>query len=138
MPKAPSRSDISPPRVKHPLNIDGVGYHPLKYLGSIKAVDVRKQISGVMDMPYPADPLVEPEFAGLTYYQVALIRQAELAARFSSLDSLEFFSDRMIGRPAQVNVNVNANESYEDFLKKIAVEEEKIINVKNESQWKLE
>lgn len=113
-------------------------YHPLKYLGSIKAVDVRKQISGVMEMPYPADPLVEPEFVGLTYYQVALIRQAELAARHSSLGSLEFFSDRMIGRPAQVNVNVNASESYESFLQKIAEAEEKAIDVKPEEPWELE
>lgn len=116
----------------------GKFYHPLDYLGAIKAVDVRKQISGVMDMPYPADPLVEPEFVGLTYYQVALIRQAELAARHSSLDSLEFFSDRMIGRPAQVNVNVNANESYEQFLQKIAAEEERTIDVKSEEPWTLE
>ena len=111
-------------------------YHPLRYLGSIKAVDVRKQISGVMEMPYPADPLVEPEFVGLTYYQVALIRQAELAARHSSLDSLEFFSDRMIGRPAQINVQVNASETYTQFLEKIA-ETEEAIDVKPE-EWKLE
>ena|SRR5665213_577762 len=114
----------------------GYFYHPLKYLGSIDAVDTRKQISGVMGMPYPADPLVEPEFVGLTYYQVALLRQAERSARHGDLASLEFFSDRMIGRPAQVNVNVNANESYTDFLKTIAAEEEKITDVTPE--WKLE
>lgn len=122
--------------MKHPMNIHGVGYHPLKYLADLPATDCRKQITGIASMPYPADPLVEPEFVGLTYYQVAVIRQAELAARHSSLDALEFISDRIIGKPAQINLNVNTNESYEDFLKKIAEAEEKTIDV--EPEWKLE
>ena len=115
----------------------GLMYHPLKYLGSIDAVDCRKQITGIASMPYPADPLVEPEFVGLTYYQVAVIRQAELAARHSSLDALEFLSDRIIGKPAQINLNVNASETYEQFLSKIAETEEAQL-VKPEEPFVLE
>lgn len=117
----------------------GKFYHPLAYLADIPAVDCRKQISGIASMPYPADPLVEPEFVGLTYYQVAVIRQAEMAARHGSLDALEFLSDRIIGKPAQVNLNLNADkESYQQFLEMIASEEAKTIDVKAEESWVLE
>lgn len=111
--------------------------HPLEYLSKIRPDNVRGQISAVMHMIYPADPLVEPEFVGCTYLQVALQRQAQQAAQAGSLEALEFFTDRIIGRPAQVNVNVNANESYADFLKKIADSEEAdggILDVKTEEQ----
>ena len=116
----------------------GVGYHPLKYLSEVNSVDCRKTISAIANMPYPADPLVEPEYAGLTYFQVSVLKQAELAARFASLESLEFLSDRIIGKPAQVNLNINAGDSYEAFLEKIAQAEEQIIDVKPEEEWKLE
>ena len=49
------------------------------------------------------------------------------------LDSVEFFTDRLIGRPAQVNLNVNANaESYTEFLDRIAKAEGETIDVENE------
>ena len=116
----------------------GKFYHPLKYLSEVNSVDCRKTISAIANMPYPADPLVEPEYVGLTYFQVSVLKQAELAARFASLESLEFLSDRIIGKPAQVNLNINAGDSYEAFLEKIAQAEEKIIDVKPEEEWKLE
>ncbi len=105
--------------------------HPAEYLAKLKLKfqDTRAQIRAVMNMPYPADPLIEPELAGLTYYQVGLIRQAQLAG-VGSLEALEFFTDRDIGKPAQVNANVNISaESYADFLKRIAVAEGEIIDV---------
>ena len=116
----------------------GVGYHPLRYLSEVNSMDCRKTISAIANMPYPADPLVEPEYVGLTYFQVSVLKQAELAARFASLESLEFLSDRIIGKPAQVNLNINAGESYTSFLEKIAAEEEKIIDIKPEEPWVLE
>lgn len=116
----------------------GKFYHPLKYLSEVNSVDCRKTISAIANMPYPADLLVEPEYVGLTYFQVSVLKQAELAARFASLESLEFLSDRIIGKPAQVNLNINAGDSYEAFLEKIAQAEEKIIDVKPEEEWKLE
>jgi hypothetical protein len=106
-----------------------LGYHPLKYLSEISAVDCRKNLTAIANMPYPADELVEPEFVGLTYFQVAVIKQAENAARHGALDSLEFLADRILGRPAQVNLNVNTQDSYTDFLKKVAQEEQRIIDV---------
>jgi hypothetical protein len=122
-------------RVNSPV---GVLYHPAKYLESVRATDIRKNINAIACMPYPADPLVEPEYEGLTYFQVAVLKQAELAARFASLESLEFISDRVIGKPAQINLNVNATESYEQFLEKIAEAEEAIIVRKEPESFVLE
>ena len=115
----------------HKAPISKLAQNPAEYLAKLKLKfqDTRAQIRAVMNMPYPADPLIEPELAGLTYYQVGLIRQAQLAG-VGSLEALEFFTDRDIGKPAQVNANVNISaESYADFLKRIAVAEGEIIDV---------
>jgi hypothetical protein len=88
-------------------------------------------------MPYPADPLLEPEFVGLTYYQVGLINQARLMGFQckESIGALEFFTDRTIGKPAQVNVNVGVeSETYLAFLDKIAKAEGEIIDVESENE----
>lgn len=113
--------------------------HPLHYLASVPVNDARKNIAAIANLPYPADILVEPEFVGLTYFQVAVIKQAQQAALHGSLASLEFLSDRMIGRPAQVSL-VATPENYEDFLKKIAETEEKTIDVTPvpSDEWMLE
>ena len=108
--------------------------HPAEYLAKLKTLpsDARKQIANIAHMPYPADPLLEPELVGLTYYQVGLLKQAGGMA-VGCLDSMEFFTDRLIGRPAQVNLNVNANaESYTEFLDRIAKAEGETIDVENE------
>ena len=100
--------------------------NPARYLATLKAQasDVRAMIGAISDMPYPADPIVEPEFVGLTYYQVGLIRQAQLMG-IGSLEALEFFTDRRIGKPAQTNLNINTDaETYTSFLEKIARAEE--------------
>ena len=112
----------------------GTPKHPAEYLAKLKLAynDTKGAIGAVAHMPYPADPLLEPELIGLTYYQVGLIRQA-LAMGVGSLEALEFFSDRLIGKPAQVNLNVSANaESYAEFLKRVAIAEGEIIEVENE------
>lgn len=106
----------------------GLGYHPLLYLKNIRASDVRGNLQAFADMPYPADPLVEPEYEGLTYLQVAIHRQMHAAAYWGSLESLEFIMDRLIGKPTQTNINVNATETYEQFLDRIAAEEKNIID----------
>ena len=103
--------------------------HPLVYLEKIS--NARKLIGAVADMPYPADPITEQHLMGLTYLQVGLLKQAESMA-VGNLESLEFFTDRMIGRPAQVNVNVNAGDSYTDFLKKIAEAEGDVVDIRSE------
>ena len=108
--------------------------HPAEYLAKLKvpSTDARKQIANIAHMPYPADPLLEPEFVGLTYYQVGLLKQAGGMA-LGLLDSMEFFTDRLIGMPAQVNLNLNTNaESYTEFLDRIAKAEAETIDVENE------
>ena len=108
--------------------------HPAEYLAKLKTLpsDARKQIANIAHMPYPADPLLEPEFVGLTYYQVGLLKQAGGMA-LGLLDSMEFFTDRLIGKPAQVNLNLNTNaESYTEFLDRIAKAEAETIDVENE------
>ena len=102
---------------------------PAEYLAKLKTAisDVRGHIQNIAHMPYPADPLLEPEFMGLTYYQVGLLRQARLMAA-GITESLEFFTDRMIGKPAQVNFNINTPESYGEFLKKVAIAEGEVID----------
>ena len=129
------KKKVTAPPYQSPV---GRGYHPLKYLSDTNTMDCRKTISAIANMPYPADPLVEPEYMGLTYFQVSVLKQAEQAARYGSLYSLEFISDRIIGKPAQINLNVNAGESYTQFLEKIAEAEEKVIDVKSEGSWVLE
>ena len=137
MSREPKKKTVSNMLTRLPSPV-GLGYHPLKYLSSVQSTDCRKTISAIANMPYPADPLVEPEYVGLTYFQVSVLKQAELAARFASLESLEYLSDRIIGKPAQVNLNINAGDSYESFLQKIADAEEKIIDIKPEEPWVLE
>jgi hypothetical protein len=124
--RAPIEPAQIPPPASSPL---ARSYHPLKYLGDVATTDCRKNLSAIANMPYPADELVEPEFMGLTYFQVAVIKQAEMAARHGSLQALEFLADRILGRPAQVNLNVNTKDSYEDFIRKVAEEEQKYIDV---------
>ena len=110
--------------------------NPAQYLAKLKIQfnDARGMIGAVAHMQYPADPLIEPELVGLTYYQVGLIRQAQRMG-IGSMEAMEFFTDRMIGKPAQVNLNVNTDgESYTAFLKRIATAEGDIIDAESENE----
>ena len=110
--------------------------HPAEYLAKLKTLpsDARKQIANIAHMPYPADPLLEPEYVGLTYFQVGLLKQAGGMA-LGLIDSMEFFADRLIGKPAQVNVNISTTtESYTEFLERIKQEEEKIVDIEVENE----
>ena len=110
--------------------------HPAEYLAKLKvpSTDARKQIANIAHMPYPADPLLEPEYVGLTYFQVGLLKQAGGMA-LGLIGSMEFFADRLVGKPAQVNVNINTQaESYVEFLDRIAKEEEKTIDIEAENE----
>ena len=119
-----------------PVPVRVMPTHPAEYLAKLKTLpsDARKQIANIAHMPYPADPLLEPEFVGLTYYQVGLLKQAGGMA-IGCLDSMEFFTDRLIGRPAQVNLNLNTNaESYTEFLDRIAKTENETLDVEAENE----
>ena len=58
---------------------------------------------------------------GKTTLVDGLLRQAQ-AMGFGSMEALEFFTDRQIGKAAQTNVNLNVNETYESFLDRLAKE----------------
>lgn len=106
----------------------------MEYLVKVRTMPVGEKISTVLNMPYPADPLVEPEFVGLTFSEVAILKQAFLAAVHGSKDALDFLLDRSIGKPQTKNLNVNVNGTYQDFLNQIAENEEGIINVVGRAQ----
>ena len=119
-----------------PVPVRVMPTHPAEYLAKLKTLpsDARKQIANIAHMPYPADPLLEPEYVGLTYFQVGLLKQAGGMA-LGLIDSMEFFADRLVGKPAQVNVNINTDsESYSSFLKRIAIAEGEIIDVESENE----
>lgn len=102
--------------------------HPLQTLCRVRGLRPKQVISTMLELPYPADPILEPDFVGMTYGEVALFRQLQRAAAGSSA-SLEMLLDRTEGKPVQSNVNVNASVNYQDFLKKLAAEDGEIIDV---------
>lgn len=101
--------------------------HPAQYLGRIKASEVKSTIEVIWNNPYPACPVLEPEFVGLSYGQVAILKQVLLASQ-GDPGAFDRVLDRMVGRPLQVNKNMNVNKNYRDFLLDIAVEEGLIVN----------
>lgn len=103
--------------------------HPAQYLAKCKATEVKTTIEAMWNTRYPACPVLEPEFVGLTFGQVAIFRQVQAAASGCSI-AFDKMVDRMVGRPMQVNQNLNVNKSYKDFLLEIA-REEGIIDVES-------
>lgn len=96
--------------------------HPAQAMGRIKASEVKSSIEAIWNHPYPACPILEPDLVGLTYGQVAIVKQVQMAAG-GDPGAFDRILDRMIGRPLQVNHNVNANKSYKDFCIEVAKEE---------------
>lgn len=101
--------------------------HPAQVMGRIKASEVKSSIEALWNSPYPACPVLEPECANMTYGQVAVMRQVQLAAS-GDPSAFDRLVDRMIGRPMQVNQNLNVNKSYRDFCADIAREEGMVID----------
>lgn len=93
--------------------------HPAEYLATVKQDDVKGNIKQFWTMPYDADPILEPELVGLTHGQVILLQQVKLAIKGDGA-ATERLLDRMIGKPEQLNKNVNLNGSYKDFLEEVA------------------
>lgn len=101
--------------------------HPYATLARLKSDDVKANLKEMCNLPYPADPILEPDYVGLTYLQVMLLRTVERAAN-GSLDAFDRVLDRMVGKPQQVNTNVNVGATYKDFLDEIA-RKENIIDI---------
>jgi hypothetical protein len=65
---------------------------------------------------------VEPEYFGMTNYEVIWLRMAQMAAQ-GSLDHAKYVMDRTIGRPKQSIESTNININYENFLDRLVQEE---------------
>ena len=96
--------------------------HPGQVLSAFKTADVKANLTEIWNMPYPADPILEPEKIGLTYGQVAMLIQVSDAAKGNGL-AFDRVLDRMIGKPQTLNTNVNIGGSYKDFLDEVAKQE---------------
>lgn len=93
--------------------------HPAQYLATIKQADVKANIKALWCAPYDADPILEPEFVGLTHGQVILMQQMKKAIAGDG-ESTDRLMDRMIGKPEQVNKNLNVQGTYKDFMEEVA------------------
>lgn len=109
------------------LNKQVLAVHPRQVLANTKRDDVKANIKALWCMPYDADPLLEPEYVGLTYGQVVLMKQVQLAARGDG-SSVDRILDRMIGKPEQINKNLNIQGTYAEFMEQVA-QAEGIIDV---------
>lgn len=96
--------------------------NPAQYLARVRASDVKGTIKALWDLPYDADPILEPEAVGMTYGQVILQRQFNAAVHGDGA-ALDRLLDRMIGKPEAINKNLNANLSYKDWLEEVAKKE---------------
>lgn len=84
-------------------------------LTSAKASDLGGMVEVALDLPYPADPALEPDLVGLTYAQVAVLKQVKAAALGDGFAFDRVF-DRTVGKPVAKKVSVKANIKYTDFL----------------------
>lgn len=85
-------------------------------LAQLDSKQTPQMIEAALNAPYPADPLLEPDFVGLTNAQVMVIRQV-LRAAGGSGDAFDRIMDRLVGKPTNTSKNLNVSASYEDFLK---------------------
>lgn len=92
--------------------------HPAEFLAQVKQGSPRDVLATLFDVPYPADPLLEPELEGLTYGQVACFKQMQMAARGDGA-AFDRVLDRTIGKPVNTQINVDA-KNYQDYLLDVA------------------
>lgn len=110
------------------LNKQKLNVHPAQYLASLKKEDVKGNIKAMWCMIYDADPILEPEYVGLTYGQVTILKQMQQAVKGDGA-SVDRVLDRMIGKPEQVNKNLNVQGTYAEFMEMVAKAEGGIIDV---------
>jgi hypothetical protein len=104
--------------------------HPLDYLVKCEAHDVIGTIKTLWAMPYPADPILEPDLEGLTYGQVILYRQAQLAAGGDQA-AVEKILDRLLGKPVMSVKSLEIRTTYQQYLDEIA-KKEGLLDVESE------
>lgn len=101
----------------------------VKFLSTIKRDDVKNTIKALWSLTYDADPILEPDYIGLTNGQVIMMKQVELAVKGDGA-SIDRLLDRMIGKPEQVNKNLNVQGTYKEFMEEVA-RQEGIIDVES-------
>lgn len=103
-------------------------------LGLTGRRDLKATLETMQHLLYPADPILESHLQGMTYLEVAVFRQMENAAegRFGSGEALERLLDRLIGKVANKNENLNVGMNYRDFLNELKKKDP--IDVTAESQ----
>ena len=104
--------------------------HPAKYLAQIKKDDVKGALKVIWGMPYDADPILEPDFIGLTTGEVIMLVQAKRAIEGDG-SAVDRILDRMIGKPEQLNKNLNLTGSYAEWLEQIDKMEKDIVDVES-------
>lgn len=87
----------------------------VRALTSAKAQDLGGMVEAALDLPYPADPALEPDLVGLTYAQVAVLKQVKMASMGDGFAFDRVF-DRTVGKPVAKKVSVKATMKYTDFL----------------------
>ncbi|MDE1866580.1 MAG: hypothetical protein KGI08_02570 [Thaumarchaeota archaeon] len=102
--------------------------NPAKYLALVKKDDIKGTLKEIWTMPYDADPILEPEFTGLTYGQVILMEQAKRAIGGDG-GAVDRILDRLIGKPEQINKNMNISGTYAEWLEQIDKMEKETIDV---------
>lgn len=93
--------------------------HPAQILANIRRDDVKANIKALWCALYDADPILEPDYVGLTYGQVVLLQQVQQAARGDGT-ATDRLLDRLIGKPEQVNKNLNVQGTYKEFMEEVA------------------
>lgn len=91
-------------------------------LATVKRDDVKSTIRALWSQPYDADPILEPEYVGLTHGQAILFKQMELATKGDG-SAVDRLLDRMVGKPEQVNKNLNVQGTYKEFMEEVARQE---------------
>jgi len=110
------------------LSKQRLAVHPAQYLASLKKEDVKGNFKALWCLAYDADPILEPEYVGLTYGQVAIMQQMKQAAKGDG-GAMDRVLDRTVGKAEQVNKNLNVQGTYAEFMEMVARAEGGIIDV---------
>lgn len=78
--------------------------------------DLKLIVNSLLNMPYEATLEKEPEFKGLTYQEVMIIRQLKRAAVDGDQAAFKEIMDRAHGKPTQFIDETHRDETLADFL----------------------
>ena len=73
--------------------------------------------------PYEVTDPLDPDFGkydGMTIAEVLVRKQLERAAKSGNTAEIEIVMDRLIGKPLSRSENLTVNDTYENYLKRLA------------------